>query len=103
MAHIICFSDTAAVIHAVQQGLNSTEHTIHLLTASRLTSELRETVQRLAPDIILLELSHATDTPHLCFFLRSDRATRNIPIILVSAGQSLAQQAEILGADGYLQ
>jgi CheY-like chemotaxis protein len=103
MAHILCFSDTAAVIHAVQQGLNSTEHTIHLLTASRLTSELRETVQRLAPDIILLELSHATDNPHLYFFLRSDRATRNIPIILVSAGQSLAQQAEILGADGYLQ
>jgi CheY-like chemotaxis protein len=103
MARIICFSDTAAVIHAVQQGLNEGEHTIHLLSASRLTSELRETVQRLAPDIILLELSHATDNPHLYFFLRATRATRDIPIILVSTGQRLAQQAEILGADGYLQ
>src|SRR3954463_7680573 len=103
MACIICFSDSAAVIHAVQQGIGQGEHTIHLLSASRLNGELRETVARLAPDVILLELSHATDNPHLYFFLRADGATRNTPIILVSAGQRLAQQADILGADGYLQ
>ena len=72
MARIICFSDSAAVIHAVQQGIDQGEHTIHLLSASRLNGELRETVARLAPDIILLELSHATDNPHLYFFLRAD-------------------------------
>jgi CheY-like chemotaxis protein len=103
MARIICFSDSAAMIHAVQQGLDEGEHTVHLLSASCLNDELRETVQGLAADVILLELSHATDNPHLYFFLRADRATRNTPIIVVSAGQRLAQQAEILGADGYLQ
>jgi CheY-like chemotaxis protein len=103
MARIICFSDSAAVIHAVEQGLDDAEHSIHMMSASRLTDELRETVQQLSPDVILLELSHAIDNPHLYFFLRADCSTRNTPIILVSAGQRLAQQAEILGADGYLQ
>jgi two-component SAPR family response regulator len=104
MARIICFADNAAVVNAVQQGLGEGNHTIHLLSASQLTSSLRQTVQNIAPDIILLELSHATDNPHLYFFLRADNVTRNTPIILVStAGKPLAQQAEILGADGYIE
>jgi len=103
MARIICFSDSAAVLYAVQQALGEGLHTVHVLSASRLTGELRQTVQSMDPDIILLELSHATDNPHLYFFLRADQATRNTPIILVSAGKRLAEQAEILGADGYLQ
>lgn len=104
MARIICFADNAAVVNAVQQGLGEGNHTIHLLSASQLTSSLRQTVQNIAPDIILLELSHATDNPHLYFFLRADSVTRNTPIILVStAGKPLAQQAEILGADGYIE
>ena len=103
MARIICFADNAAVVHAVQQGLVEGEHSIRLLSASRLTSELRQTVQNFAPDLILLELSHATDNPHLYFFLRADQITRNTPIILVSSGKRLAQQAEMLGADGYVE
>jgi CheY-like chemotaxis protein len=103
MARIICFADSSAVLHAVQQGLGEGEHTVHLLSASRLTGELRQAVQCIAPDVILLELSHATDNPHLYFFLRSDRVTRNTPIILVSAGKRLAAQAEMLDADGYIQ
>jgi DNA-binding response OmpR family regulator len=103
MARIICFADSAAVLHAVQQGLSDEDHTIHLMSASRLTGELRQAVQQIAPDIILLELSHATDNPHLYFFLRADHVTRNTPIILVSAGKRLAQQAELLDAEGYLQ
>ena len=103
MARIICFADSAAVLHAVQQGLNDETNTIQLMSASRLSGELRQAVQQFAPDIILLELSHATDNPHLYFFLRSDHITRNTPIILVSAGKRLSQQAEMLDADGYLQ
>jgi len=103
MARIICFADNAAVTHAVQQGLDDREHTLHLLPASRLTNELRQAVQSFSPDLILLELSHGMDNPHLYFFLRSDYTTRNTPIIIVSPGARLAQQAEILEADGYLQ
>ena len=103
MARIICFTDNPAVLHAIQQGLGAGEHSLYPFSASRLTSELRHAVQDLAPDMILLELSHSTDNPHLYFFLRADKITRNTPIILVSAGSRLAQQAAILGADGYVE
>lgn len=103
MPRIICFSDSAAVRRAIRQGLSNHGPSIHFLTASHLTGELRRTVERLAPAVILLELSQAIDTPHLYFFLRSDKATRDIPIILLSGGGRLDQQAAVLDADGYLQ
>jgi CheY-like chemotaxis protein len=103
MARIVCFTDSAAIIHVVQQGLRDRQHSLHFLAASQLSSELRLTVQQLAPDVILLELSQTLDNPHLYFFLRSDQATRHIPIIMLSSGGRLSQQAAMLGADGYLQ
>lgn len=103
MARIVCFTDNAAIIHTVQQGLRDRQHSLHFLAASQLTSELRQTVQQLAPDVILLELSQTLDNPHLFFFLRSDQLTRHIPIILLSSGARLSHQAAMLGADGYLQ
>lgn len=103
MARIVCFTDNAAVARIVRQGLGDREHTFHVLAASHLTNDLRQAVRRLAPDVILLELSQAIDNPHLYFFLRSDQATRNIPVILLSSGARLEQQAAMLGADGYVQ
>ena len=103
MARIVCFTDNTAVARVIQQGLADRQHLLHFLSASQLTEELRQNVRHLAPDVILLELSQTVDNPHLYFFLRSDQATRNIPIILLSSGARLAQQAAMLGADGYLQ
>ena len=103
MARIVCFTDNAAVARVIQQGLAERQHLVDFMSASRLTEDLRQTVRRLAPDVILLELSQTIDNPHLYFFLRSDQATRNTPIILLSSGTRLAQQAAMLGADGYLQ
>ena len=103
MTRIVCFSDSAATVHLVRQGLSGREHTLHVMAASHLTNDLRQMVLRLSPDVILLELSQAIDNPHLYFFLRSDQATRHIPIILLSSGARLEQQAAMLGADGFLQ
>ena len=103
MARIVCFTDNTAVARVVQHELIDHQHTLHFLSASRLTDDLRRSVRGLAPDVILLELSQTIDNPHLYFFLRSDKATRNTPIIILSSGARLAQQAAMLGADGYLQ
>jgi CheY-like chemotaxis protein len=103
MARIVCFTDNTAVARVVQQELTDQQHALHFLSSSRLTDDLRQSVRRLAPDVILLELSQTIDNPHLYFFLRSDKATRNTPIIVLSSGTRLAQQAAMLGADGYLQ
>ena len=103
MARIVCFTDNTAVARVVQHELTDRHHALHFLSSSRLTDDLRQSVRRLAPDVILLELSQTIDNPHLYFFLRSDKATRNTPIIVLSSGTRLAQQAAMLGADGYLQ
>jgi CheY-like chemotaxis protein len=103
MARIVCFTDNTTVARIVQHSLTDRQHTLHFLAASRLTDDLRQQVRRLAPDVILLELSQAIDNAHLFFFLRSDQATRHIPVIMLSSGARLAQQAAMLGADGYLQ
>ena len=103
MARIVCFTDNNAVAQGVQQGLTDRQHKLHFMSASRLSDELRRKVRRIAPDVILLELSHTVDNPHLFFFLRSDKATRDIPIIVVSSSTRLAQQAAMLGADAFLQ
>lgn len=103
MARIVCFTDNTAVASVVQHALTDRQHVLHFLSASRLTDDLRQNVRRLAPDVILLELSQTIDNPHLYFFLRSDKATRSTPIIILSSGARLAHQAAMLGADGYLQ
>ena len=101
MSSIVCFTDSSAVTHATQHLLSG--HELHVLSASRLTDAVRQLVGQIAPDVILLELSASMDNAHLYFFLRADRTTRNIPVILVSPSEFVEQQAAILEADGYLR
>jgi hypothetical protein len=49
MARIICFSDFSRRYPCGSARIDQGEHTIHLLSASRLNGELRETVARLMP------------------------------------------------------
>lgn len=102
MARIVCFSDSAALVRAVRLGLSGREHAIYPLPCSRLTDDLRRTVRQLAPDVILLELSHALDNPHLFIFLRADAATRNVPIVVLSPSPQTDLYAGALGADAFL-
>ena len=55
------------------------------------------------PDLILMDLFlHGTDSKLLIKKLKSDKKTSLIPIILVSAGNSLERIAEELHVDGCL-
>lgn len=100
MNRIVCFADSGAVASTVQQVLHG--HDIHILSASRLTTDVRNTVEHIAPDVILLELNRSMDNAHLYFFLRADQATRFTPVILVSPTDTAAQQATILNPDDVL-
>lgn len=102
MARIVCFSDDVAFLRIMQQELGDNEHEVCLLPASHLSHEVRDLVRQLSPDVIVLEINRATDNPHLYFFLRSDDTTRSTPIILLSSGAQVEQQARLLGADGFL-
>ncbi len=103
MAQIVCFSDTAALAHMVRGTLCDPSHALTLLPASRLDHCVRDRVAELHPSLILLELNRACDNAHLLFFLRSDEATRRVPIVLLSTSARLDQCAAVLEVDGYLR
>lgn len=100
MNRIVCFADSGAVASTIQHLL--TGHDIHIMSASRLTNDVRSTVEHIAPDIILLELNRSMDNAHLYFFLRADQATRSTPVILVSPTDIAAQHAAVLNPDDVL-
>lgn len=102
MARITCFADSPVLMQQLQQCFANGEHSIQMVTASRLTRGLRDEVQSFAPDLILMELSQSMDNPHIFFFLRSDQVTRHTPIVVFSNSARSAEEAAILGADGYL-
>lgn len=100
MNRIVCFADSGTVANTVQQVLNN--HDLHIMSASRLSNDVRSTVEHIAPDVILLELNRSMDNAHLYFFLRADQATRSTPVILVSPTEIAAQQAAVLNPDDVL-
>lgn len=100
MNRIVCFADSGTIASTIAQELGHLD--VHMLSASRLSADVRSTVQRLAPDVILFELNRAMDNAHLFFFLRADQSTRFTPLILVSPSEYAEQQAAILGADAVL-
>lgn len=102
MARIVCFSDSSALVRTVRHGLSGRDHALFPLPGSQLSDSLRRTVRQLAPDVVLLELTSTLDNPFLLFFLRSDAATRDVPVIVVAPDGELAPYADALGADGFL-
>jgi CheY-like chemotaxis protein len=72
------------------------------LPASQLSDEVRTSVQRIAPAVILIEMSPNLANTHLLIFLRSDSTTRHTPIIALSADRSATPMIMALGADSVL-
>ena len=102
MARIVCFTDQEDLIEVTRQGLHVCGHTLSALSASSLSDNIRNAVKCIAPDLVLLEVAHTLDNPHLFFFLRSDAMTRDVPIVLISSNPQIEQHATILGAQAYL-
>ncbi|MCS6839175.1 MAG: response regulator [Roseiflexus sp.] len=102
MARVVCLSDTVSLVRLVREEVTSSGHLLVPLPGSRLNDALRQAVRQAAPDVVLFELTNAIDNPHIYFFLRSDQATRHLPVIFLSSRPDLDLLAPALGADGYL-
>ena len=103
MVRIACFVDDEVLLAAVQRALNQPEVLISLLSASVLSDDIRQTARSAAPDLILLELAAGLSHAHVMFFLRADKATRSVPIVLFSHTAYLMNHAASLGADAFLR
>jgi CheY-like chemotaxis protein len=102
MAQILLFTDQPALGERFEHAFSVERYTVAVCSAARLTSELRSFVQQLAPLLIMIELKHLLDHPQLLFFLRSDRTTRAIPIILITDSAHGDSWRAVFGADGYV-
>lgn len=103
MAQVICFYHTAALAHLVRTSLADSGYELTLLPAAQLDQHVRSLVLQQRPAIALLELDLALDSAHLLFFLRSDQATRRVPIVLLSTSARLDHHAAVLEANGHLR
>jgi two-component system phosphate regulon response regulator PhoB len=62
------------------------------------------TLDRLKPDIILMDdILSVTRGSEFCQRLKSDDATKNIPVILISAMTNIKDTAAKCGADAYIE
>ncbi len=103
MGRIVCLSDTVSLVRAVCEEIAACGHILYPFPCSRLNDTLRQAVRQASPDVVLLELTSATDNPHIYFFLRADQSTRNVPVIFLSANPDLDVFADALGANGSLR
>lgn len=85
MSRIVCLSDTVSLVRLAREEVTACGHLLTPLPGARLNDALRRAVRQAAPDVVLFELTNALDNPHIYFFLRSDQATRHIPVILLSS------------------
>jgi two-component system response regulator VicR len=70
------------------------------------TGEEVEYLQIICPDLVLLDI-RISGSPksgaELCSKIKSDPATKGIPVILVSSEQDIAKIGEKCGANGYIR
>lgn len=61
-------------------------------------------IEGLAPDLILMDnwLGESLGS-NLCLEIKSDRATKNIPVIMISGQSNLYQISKACCADGYVE
>lgn len=71
--------------------------------SSTANSETAKKVQEYLPDLLLLDIwMKGVDGRDICTYLKSQKDTKNIPIIMVSAHNETQKIAKEAGADDYI-
>jgi DNA-binding NarL/FixJ family response regulator len=102
MGWVVCFTDHEPLASGIRRSLHTANIPLSSLPAAMLSDEIRHTVQRLAPSVILIELTPNLDNAHLLIFLRSDMTTRHTPIIALCSDRQATPMIMALGADTVL-
>src|SRR5438045_1550058 len=93
----------------VEDNLDLAEATKHFLEIKRFSvlisdgKDLEEILSHTIPDIIILDISLGPlDGREICRNLKTDEATKAIPIIMLSAHERLSKAYDDNCADGYI-
>jgi two-component system, chemotaxis family, response regulator PixG len=99
---IMCIDDSPAVLNAIRRFLD--EEFFYVVTISDPLKALMQTI-RVKPDLILLDIGMPNLNGYeLCALLRKHSYFQTIPVIMVTARNSLIDRAKakFFGASGYL-
>ncbi len=103
MAHIVIIDDNQDIVNMVQKLLKKAGHTVG--SAGDGERGLA-TIQRDRPDLVILDLNlPKIDGHEVCQRVKGDPTTRHIPIIMLTAAYTDADDARrglALGADEYV-
>ncbi|HLB60455.1 MAG TPA: response regulator transcription factor [Patescibacteria group bacterium] len=98
---ILVIEDDEAISDAVQMILNSSGYTVRTLAEGG--EKMRELIQADKPDVIILDmLLSREDGRIVCKKLKEDLATKQIPVIVISAHPDGRTMAASAGADDFL-
>ena len=98
---IIVVDDDEGILESFHALLESEGYTVITICSGRL---LKELIKKESPDLILLDvLLSGEDGRKICKELKGHKATKNIPIIMISAHPSAAKTIHEVGADAYLE
>jgi DNA-binding response OmpR family regulator len=96
---VLIMDDDPAIVEALSLMLEDAGYTIRTLDER----EILETLAENLPGVLLLDIwLSGKDGRTICRDLKSRPATRNLPIILMSANSDIQRIAKESGADDYL-
>lgn len=103
MAKILVVDDEPDIVRAVVRILSSRGHE---MTTARDGQEALERIAQSPPDLVILDLDlPRIDGFEVCRRIKSDEATRHIPVVMMTAAYASpdhAHQGTRLGADEYI-
>jgi len=97
---ILVVDDDESILDAVQLILVDEGYIVETTSKG---DQIYAHINTFSPDLILLDvLMSGNDGRHICHKLKQDIATKNIPIIMISAHPSAEKSIKECGADTYL-
>ncbi len=97
--NVLIADDDPAIVEALSLMLEDAGYEIRTLHEG----ESLETIHEDLPGVLLLDIwMSGKDGRDICKHLKSQEATRHLPIILVSANNDIKRIAQESGADDYL-
>ncbi|GCE26803.1 hypothetical protein KDA_22870 [Dictyobacter alpinus] len=98
--HILVVDDDEGIVEVIQIVLEGEGYIVRTATNK---NDLLDLASNL-PDLILLDvLLSGDDGRDICKSLKSDQATRHIPVIMLSAHSDASKVADAGGADDFLE
>lgn len=97
---VLLIDDNPHILEAIELILTTENYSVHSLT--RIDNVLKD-VKELKPGLILLDLLlSGKNGKEIALILKSNKETKNIPIVIISAHPSAEKAAMQAGVDGFL-